>query len=248
MTPVEFAKGMAFLGACLDRDISTATIEAWFRLLGDLEVKQFERAVVEVVRNHKFSGLPPVGLIRQAAGVSSGVPDADTAAVAAWDKVLRAMREHGAYKSIEWGDAAIPAAIETVAGSWAALCDQTSEQLHKFTSRQFLDAYKALRSLRIAGPSVSPGLIAEDAGRKGFALPEPTSLGEEPRRLYGFGAGETKLLPGPAAEWVPMLPELDLRADDEPTIPETIEEFEDRKAAMIRALQVKYANVEQLAS
>ncbi len=183
MTAIEFAKGMAFLGACLDRSIPKETVQAWFMVLGDMQARDFERAVIEVVRNHKFSGLPPIGLIRQAAGLSGGVSDADQSAVLAWDKVLKAMREHGAYHSIAWDDPAIKPAIETVAGTWTALCDEPSDKLLTWKRKEFLEAYKAHRTARTVSDGISIGLIAADAGRLGYEAPEASRIGAEPKRL-----------------------------------------------------------------
>lgn len=245
MTEIEFAKGMAFLGACLDRDIPQATVEAWFMLLGDLNKRDFDRAIVEVCRNHKFSGLPPVGLIRQAAGVSGGVVDADSAALLAWDKVRTAMRVEGAYKSIQWDDPAIAPAIDTVAGSWPELCGTLTDQLD-WKRKAFIDAYKAHRTARTQTSGVSVGILAQDAGRIGFEEPEPVRIGQEPSGTYGFG-GDLLALPGPVGDVPRLVDELAKRmpeiVPDEPErLPElTAEEFEERRKAMLHAMKVRYS-------
>lgn len=249
MTEMEFAKGMAFLAACLDRDISETTVEAWYMLLGDMEARQFERSVVEVVRGHRFSGLPPVGLIRQAAGMSGGVADADSTAILAWGKVVDAMRQLGGYRSIQWDDPAIPPAIGAAAGTWPRLCETEIDELHNFARARFVAAYKAHRTARPSGDATSPGLIAADSGRIGFDRPEPVRIGAEAQSVYGFLAGrEPKALPSPAKSLCDAMPKL---IDDEQRPPKPIDvragqdetpaEFERRRAELIRRAAMKFA-------
>ncbi len=216
MTKNEFAEGVAFLAACLDRDIPAATVEAWFLVLGELDAGRFKRAVVEVIRNHRYSGLPPIGQILHAAGLATGIADADSAAIAAWDKVLRAIRSIGGWRSPRWDDPAIPAAIESAAGSWTQLCDCPSGELHSFKRPQFLKAYVGARVMRINGPTVSAGILAQDAGRRGFDAPEPVGLGDEIKRVEGFGGEQPKALPGPVQKAADLIGRLSNRVEDEP--------------------------------
>lgn len=236
---------MVFLESCIDRPISYETHQAWFLLVGDLSADQFKRAIIDVVKSHKFSGLPPVGLIRQAAGVSSGAADADSAAVIAWGNVLQAMRTHGGYISIDWQDPAIPAAIKICAGSWARLCETEIDQLHTWTKKAFCEAYKASRTARLTATE-SPGLLAVDAGRLGGEPPQAIRIGHEPPAVYGFGLEAAKSLPGPAAT---VATAMSLPRDEPRRIAhnvttgrgETPEEFAERKALMSRKLTERFA-------
>lgn len=242
MTDDEFEAGIAVLISGVGKPMTREQIDNWRMFFSDMSFEDFKRGIVLCLRDYKYAGFPPIGLIRQAAGVSGGVPDADSTAVIAWERVLKMMREHGAYRSIEWDDPAIPAAIETVAGSWPNLCEQTSEQLHKFTSRQFMEAYRAIRSHGSAGETTSEGVIAEHSGRNGFALPDYTRAGDEPKRLYGFGGETVPALPSPASDVALALTfRPDAEADDEPEPEETADEFAQRKLRMLHELKVRFA-------
>lgn len=196
MTKVDFAKCMAFLAASIDRPISRETIEAWYAILGEMEKPDFERAIIEVIRSHKFSGLPPVSMFLQASGARVGIVDNDAQAVLAWDTVLRAMRTHGGYVSVDWGDPAIPAAIVAVASSWASMCEIPSDELIRFVKPKFCEAWKVFRAAGSTGGTVSTGIIARDAARIGGDAPKPVRIGESSPAMIGFGAANgTKSLP-----------------------------------------------------
>lgn len=216
MTADEFEKGMAVLINGVGRGMPSDQVDVWREMLIDLDFESFKRGVVAVLRDYRFAGFPPIGIIRQAAGAASGIVDADSAGLLAWDRVLRSIKSDGAYKSIQWDDPAIPSAIETAAGTWADLCLKTTEELHTWTKKTFVEAYRAHRAARTAGDGVSPGLIHADAGRIGFPKPEPVRPGDEPKRLYGFdGDTEPKRLPEPAQETL-ALPSPEDAEPDEP--------------------------------
>jgi hypothetical protein len=195
MTKEEFAVCMKFLGACLDREISADTHRAWYAVLGDMEKKALELAIVAVVRGHKFSGLPAIGLLLQAAGASVGIVDNDAQAVLAWDTAFKAISKHGGYVSVKWDDPAIPAAIETVADSWVTFCEIETAELIRFVKPKFIEAWKAHRAAGTKRDAVSTGILARDAGRLGYESPEPLRIGEQVPAVVGFLPEKTAALP-----------------------------------------------------
>jgi hypothetical protein len=248
MTAEEFERCMAVLIAGVGKPMPREQIDIWREFFADMSFADLKRGIVNCLRDYKYAGFPPVGLIRQAAGVSGGVVDADSAAVLAWDKVLKAIKYLGAYVTVEWDDGAIPGAIETIAGSWVQLCEQTSEQLTTWTRKAFCDAYKAHKTAQTPSTGTSQGLLASDAGRLGFEPPEPIRIGQEPPAAYGFGGGQLLTLTGPVGdiprltdELVKRMPQVEPDSEIEPPPELTPEEFVARKAAMSHALKVRFA-------
>lgn len=220
-------------------------IDVWREMVCDMSFEEFKRGIVVCLRDYKYAGFPPVGIIRQAAGLSAGAIDGDSAAVLAWGTVLQAMRAHGGYVSINWPDPAIPAAIKICAGSWARLCETEIGELHTWTKKSFCEAYKSAKTARLT-ETVSPGILATDAGRLGGSQPEPKRLGETLGAAYGFGDGSAQpRLTGPAAEVA-----LSMSIADESRPPivrdvmtgqdETAEQFESRKRKMAKRLGEKF--------
>jgi hypothetical protein len=264
MTKHEFAQCIAFLGASLDRQISAETHRAWFLILGDMEKRELERAIVAVLRGHKFSGLPPVGLLLQAAGAPVGIVDADAQAVLAWDTAFKAISKHGAYASVKWDDPAIPAAIETVAESWVTFCGLETAELIRFVKPKFIEAWKAHRAAGTKGDAVSLGILARDASRIGWEPPEPLRIGEPiPSRI---GCREVTALPSPdsprrltvaasLADKMALPPDESvvvcdkpLKAPKQPVELPSQEEWHGRLEAQKRALEVKYGLLEKAAT
>jgi hypothetical protein len=258
MTKEEFAVCMKFLGACLDRDISADTHRAWYAVLGDMEKKTLERAIVAVVRGHKFSGLPAIGLLLQAAGASVGIVDNDAQAVLAWDTAFKAISKHGGYVSVKWDDPAIPAAIETVADSWVTFCEIETAELIRFVKPKFIEAWKAHRAAGTKRDAVITGILARDAGRLGYEALEPLRIGEQIPAVVGFLTEKTAALPSPdsprrltvaasLADRMAVPPEetvvicnTPLKPPKQPEPLPSQEEWHGRLEAQKRALEVKY--------
>jgi hypothetical protein len=264
MTKHEFAQCIAFLGASLDRQISAETHRAWFLILGDMEKRELELAIVAVLRGHKFSGLPPVGLLLQAAGASVGIVDADAQAVLAWDTAFKAISKHGGYVSVKWDDPAIPAAIETVAESWVTFCGLETAELIRFVKPKFIEAWKAHRAAGTKGDVVSLGILARDASRLGYESPEPLRIGEQAPAVVGFLQEKHAALPSPdsprrltvaasLADRMTVPPEETVVVVDKPLKPPkqpvelpSQEEWHGRLEAQKRALEVKYGLLEKV--
>ena len=252
MTDDEFDLGLSVLINGVGRAMPKDQVDVWRSLLSDLTFDEFKRGIAACLRNYKFAGFPPVGLIRESAGAAVGLLDGDAGAVLAWDRVRASISKIGAYQSVDWRDAAIPHAIESAAGSWAELCDTSPEELSNFTRKRFLDAYKAHRAAGTKSDGISRGLIASDAGKLGFEQPEPARLGEPTRATIGFGGHQLPALPGPVE---PLTRLIGRKIPDEEQEPrdvivgadETPEQFESRKAEMMKRLAMKYPQAEGVA-
>lgn len=93
MKPQEFETLMNFMAAAVNREITDATKEAWYVMLGDLPYTLARAAFMQVLAEHEYSNLPPVGLIRRRA-VELRAGKKITAAEA-WGMTLRAIKNFG---------------------------------------------------------------------------------------------------------------------------------------------------------
>lgn len=191
MTRPEFAESMGFLESLIGRSIEPNTAAAWFLMLGHLSAEQLQRAIVAVMRQHRFGGLPPIGQIVEAAEgpqQSAALPN-DQRAVLAWDRVLDAISRVGGYASARFDDPLINASIRSL-GGWVALCDTPSEELRTWKRKEFLESYKAHTALGVSAEQAAPllGMVAIENTRTGFNAPAPveitTSLPVHPKAVH----------------------------------------------------------------
>ncbi len=176
MTLREFTDTMRVLEASTSKMFTEQQAFVWFELLSDLTVDQLRRGVIETIKTHQFSGWPPVGVIRKNAigGVQVTTLEVDHRAQLAWSRVVEAIRDHGGYRTVQFDDPITHAAIRAAAGSWLALCNTESENLH-WTRTAFIAHYKAVMAAgHVTSNDASPmaGILATDAGRFGYEVPE----------------------------------------------------------------------------
>lgn len=72
MTATEFAKGILYLSAGLNRPMSDEALEPYFDLLGDLDYETFIKACRAVLLTHKWNTFPTIAELREAAFAVSG--------------------------------------------------------------------------------------------------------------------------------------------------------------------------------
>lgn len=165
--------------------------QAWFAILGDLDADELRHGIIKTLQEHKFGGLPAVGLIRQNSRNENPV-DAETRSVAAWEGVLETIRKVGGYSTVQFDDPAVTATIRAM-GGWVRLTEQPTEELVRFVRPQFLQTYKALAATGVRAESAEPliGLLDADNLRKGIdpEVPHVVRLGlpgPMPRLLPGI--------------------------------------------------------------
>lgn len=212
MTKLEFASCIAVLESGIDRTMPLAQAEVWYQLLDDLSVEQLQNAVVRTLREYKFSGFPPVGLLREfgGAGAVKAITDNDRA-VLAWSRVIDAIHREGAYRSVDFDDRVIHAAVRDL-GGWVALCDTPAHDLHAFVRPRFLEAYRVHRAVGLHAQEAAhlPGIIEGDQGRDGIEQPGrvpvssiATGAAGDPARINGTVESERV---GPQSELCSLLP------------------------------------------
>ncbi len=188
MTRDEFAPMMGFISAAVGVPMSRETGEVYFEFLADLPTPIVRAAVRQVLMNHDYPTLPPVGSIRKAAVALQSPPAVP--GPEAWKLFLAAVRRYGSsklprmvagelrdYDGETMGLASLPPAVAHAARcfGWQRLCDTTPEHIG-IAERDFLQAYAALgkrdEQSAIMPPSVRA--VAELASGIGGmpALPE----------------------------------------------------------------------------
>lgn len=119
------------------------------------------------------------------------------AALVAWSKVDRAVREVGTYRSVVFDDALIHRIVVEM-GGWVALATTTSDEQWPFTRNEFVNRYRGYRG-RSAIPEYLPVLIgmAEAHNRKaGFDAEPPTLIGNpQLAQQVLLGGSTTPILP-----------------------------------------------------
>lgn len=158
MARPEFAECMGLLESLAgEKPIPPNGAAAWFLMLGHLGVEQLQRAIVAVMRQHRFAGLPAIGQIAEAAEgpqQSAALPN-DQRAVLAWDRVLDAISRVGGNASARFVDPLATASIRSL-GVWLALCDTPSEELRTWKCKEFIEAYKSHAALCVSSEQAVP--------------------------------------------------------------------------------------------
>jgi len=106
-----------------------------------------------------------------------GQIDTEDRALLAWGEVLKAIREHGGYRTVTFDDPLIMVTIREIC-SWADLCGQETDQLG-WTKKEFLKVYGAHMNLgTVSSTAVAPlpGILAQDASLKGLEPPKPIRI------------------------------------------------------------------------
>lgn len=254
MTHDEFDDCMQVLCAGVGRRMEPATVVVWRECLEQLDCHVLRRAIAAALRDWTFGGFPPIGFVADRCGMPKSTIGDDHQAVVAWHTVYRAISKYGGYVSIDWGDAAIKAAIETVADSWVGLSGMETADLVRFIKPKFIEAWKAHKAAGTSGDTVTCGIHARDAARLGFTDPEVIRIGDETPKVIGFGIGDRKALPErPPEQRIAAVQRLAIAMnvpdDEETTVTErhierrpvpSAEETRDIYLAQRRALEVKY--------
>jgi len=116
-------------------------------------------------------------------------------ALAAWAKVVRAIRIVGAWQSVVFDDPLIHAVVDDM-GGWPQLCRVTDEEL-PFRGKEFEARYRGLR-----GRSIVPeyrarlvGISESENARQGFPIEAPITVGDPERAAQVMAKGRESLAP-----------------------------------------------------
>ena len=136
MTKQEFAETFTLLCATYNKEASKSLMSAYFMVLEDLTISEFQAAVKSVLATRKFTNLPmPADILE----IVNGNPD--DVALIALKELEDAMSIHGAYRSVIFKDKVIMACVRGM-GGWQAICQMPSDEW-KFQKQDFLKLYRA---------------------------------------------------------------------------------------------------------
>ena len=136
MTKQEFAETFTLLCATYNKEANKALMSAYFMVLEDLSISEFQTAVKSVLATRKFTNLPmPADILE----IVNGNPD--DVALIALKELEDAMSIHGAYRSVIFKNKVTMACVRGM-GGWQAICQMPSEEW-KFQKQEFLKLYRA---------------------------------------------------------------------------------------------------------
>jgi len=177
-----FVMALQALAAGFNREFTDALCESYWLALDDLPFAAVATAIKRAIRESKF--MPSGRELRELAGAANP----EMRALEAWVAVKRAIAAVGAYESVNFDDPAVNAAIRSL-GGWRRLCSLDSEELDKWTRKEFEKAYTAYAS----APSLHPDLTRH---LPGIHESNNTHLGVEVKpRLLAVRPEAPKALP-----------------------------------------------------
>lgn len=145
---VEFKTMLAALCESFCKEPSAATFYGYWLALEDLDFTDVKRAAVKAMRESRF--MPSAAELRQFAGIAS----ASDRALLAWAAVEKAA-PIGSYKSIDFDDPLINAAIRSM-GGWPAILDKSQEVFDTFVRKDFLAAHQGYMRAGVDGDACRP--------------------------------------------------------------------------------------------
>jgi len=137
MTPqdkTEFSTVIAALCETFCKEASEATHIGYWWALQDLELVDVKRAAIRAMRESRF--MPAASELRELAGVARPTDRA----LLAWAAVEKAA-SLGSYKSVDFDDPLINAAIRSM-GGWPAILEKTQPDFDTWVRKDFLAAYQ----------------------------------------------------------------------------------------------------------
>jgi hypothetical protein len=183
-------------------EVSESLFEGYWIALHNLDVEDFNTAIVRALSESEF--MPKPLELRKLAGLSTP----DDLAIAAFQYARDAIGPVGCYRSPDFEDPAINAAIRNM-GGWVEFCMQDAEKIEVWGRKEFERQYLAAIRLGMSGDRVAPLVgIAErhNVAMLGTCDPPvrvrcPLTAGEATRRMaIARGTGVPMALPEAVGE------------------------------------------------
>lgn len=155
---------LIILAEAFGLEVSPTRQKIYCEALKDLSPDTVKRAVIYLIQTRKYSNLPTVAEIREAAEGSL-----DDASLLAWQKLNYAIDYAGYGNSVCFDDPKIMGAIVIWAGSWRKLreLDWTHEGM-VWRQKEFVQAYKAAARCQVQIPEYFPGDYEMENEAKGL--------------------------------------------------------------------------------
>jgi hypothetical protein len=182
----DFSLSLTAVAELYGKSISEAAMALWWQALKRFDVDQVRRALTMCVESPESGQFmpKPADVIRACEGTASD------RGLLAWGQVFDAMASVGAYKSVQFQEPAIHAAIVDI-GGWVKLCRTSNDEV-PFVQRRFLEAYRVYTQRGAEGAPVYLTGESEQANVAANRLThaERVLIGErkeQPRRIAAQG-------------------------------------------------------------
>lgn len=164
-------KCVTLLAEAFGKSVTQATFEVYIMGLDGLTCEQVMSATKIAASSCKF--MPTPNELRELSG-ELRISDRAEKAWSCWEA---AIRKYGGYKTLDFDDMAINAAIRSLGGV-QALLDQSDEEYNNFTHAKFLKAYEAYYRMGVSGEIAEPLLGSSDQEnrRLGYPTGEPVKI------------------------------------------------------------------------
>lgn len=174
---VEFTKGIMILAEVYNRKVSELLLQTYWHCLRPYSFALFEQALWSFLKNPDYAkkSFPsPAEWIRSLEG------DSELKSLAAWNKVVRAIRHVGQYESVMFNDSLTHTVINDM-GGWVFLCRQSERELI-FLQKEFERRYKNYCAFKspLFMPDYLTGYIEHQNRVHGFEkyIPLPIKVSE----------------------------------------------------------------------
>lgn len=153
--------------------VSTFTLTVWWSACQAFSLEQVSKAFeAHVTDPDKGQFAPKVAdVVRILAGTKTD------RSLLAWGRVYEAMCDVGAYQDVDFGDAAIHAAVIDM-GGWPKMCRAELAEL-SYLQHRFCESYRAYQTAGVSEHRVLIGDRASDEmfAKRGLSAPKPVLIG-----------------------------------------------------------------------
>ncbi len=154
---------MAALGEASNQGPGEFKIRIYAEALKEKSIDEIEHAAWGLIRSRTLASFPKVGELLEFIGGGKS----DDLAVIALDKVEKAMRTHGMYRSLVFDDPLIHATIYSM-GGWPKICGMTQDEW-KWQRKDFEKIYKAFCTSNPETPPRLSGIVEKEGGEFSIA-------------------------------------------------------------------------------
>lgn len=167
-----FFKVMATVQQYFGKNLEQDVLDLYWNSLKQFTLEEFQTASTNIMQEFNPTSAKPFPLIRDFRAMCG--KDGETRAVNIISLVKAAAKKYGQYESIDFDDLALHSVIERY-GGWPDIV-LWSEKDWQFHERNFIAAYKAAQSAKMAGPYYVMGLVEIANRAAGEAVSEPIAV------------------------------------------------------------------------
>lgn len=174
--PYDRLDGILGLQVLFGHMLSDSVVGMYMDALKDLSDEQIERAVRYQIANFEPTSAKPFPVPADFfKAIGNSEPDMAQEAIR---RLRKATQDHGAYKSVSFGDPALHATIERF-GGWCAVC-RWSDDDWKINTKSFIAGYQSAVRNHTKGPKYLAGITEiENTGLYESFIPDVVCIGND---------------------------------------------------------------------